>query len=78
MLIYFLCCRFPAVARLAKEYLCMPATEVPSERAFSVAGLTVTKLRSSLDPDTVDHIIFINKNYDVASLDCDSAASEVT
>lgn len=31
---------------------------MPSERAFSVAGLTLTKLRSRLDPDTVDSIIF--------------------
>ena len=55
--------RFPSVARLAKEYLSIPATEVASERMFSAAGLTVTKLRSQLDPGTVDAILFLHKNY---------------
>lgn len=54
--------RYPAVAKLAKAYLSIPGTSVPSERAFSVAGMTLTKLRSNLDPDTLDEIIFLNKN----------------
>ena len=56
-------CRFPSLAKLAKRYLAMPATEVASERIFSIAGLTITKLRSQLDPGTVDAVIFLNKNY---------------
>ena len=55
--------RFPCLAALAKIYLAIPATEVASERAFSVAGLTLTKLRSTLDPDSVDAVIFVHKNY---------------
>ena len=51
------------LAKLAKKFLCIPATEVPSERVFSTAGQTITKYRASLDPGTVDEIIFINKNY---------------
>ena len=54
--------RYPAVAKLAKAYLSIPGTSVPSERVFSVAGMTLTKLRSNLDPDTLDEIIFLNKN----------------
>ena len=55
--------KFPRLAMLAKKYLASNATSVPSERAFSTAGLKVTKLRSSLDSDTVDELIFINRNY---------------
>jgi hypothetical protein len=55
--------RFPSLAILAKWYLCIPATEVPSERAFSAAGMTVNKLRASLDSESVDKILFIHKNF---------------
>ena len=54
--------RYPTVTKLAKAYLSIPGTSVLSERAFSVAGMTLTKLRSTLDPDTLDEIIFLNKN----------------
>ena len=53
--------KFPKISKLAQTYLAIPATSVPSERTFSAAGLTVTKLRASLDPDTVDKIIFLKK-----------------
>ena len=54
--------RYPAVAKLAKVYLSIQFTSVPSERAFLVAVMTLAKLRSNLDPDTLDEIIFLNKN----------------
>lgn len=53
--------RFPKLSSLAKRYISIPATSVPSERAFSAAGLTITKQRSSLDPSVADAIIFLNK-----------------
>ena len=54
--------KYPRLAKLAQEYLSVPATSIPSERTFSVAGLTVSNLRTALDPDSVDQIIFVNKN----------------
>ena len=55
--------RFPKLAKMAKEYLSIPATEVASERIFSSAGLTLSKLRTLLDPECVDAILFLHKNY---------------
>ena len=54
--------KYPRLARLAQEYLSVPATSIPAKRTFSVAGLTVSNLRTMLHPDTVDQIIFVNKN----------------
>ena len=53
--------RFPRLAKLAKEFLCIMGTSVPSERVFSIAGLIVTKTRNKLDSEIVDEIIFLNK-----------------
>ena len=54
--------KFPRIVQAAKIFLAIPATSISSERTFSAAGLTVNKLRSSLFPETVDHIVFVNKN----------------
>ncbi|XP_028292263.1 zinc finger BED domain-containing protein 1-like [Gouania willdenowi] len=54
--------RFKNLSRLAKAYLCIPATSVPAERVFSAAGLVVNRLRSRLLPKHVDMLLFLNKN----------------
>ena len=54
--------RFPRLAKLARKYLAIPGTSVPSERVFSAAGLTVNRLRTRLTPEHVDMLIFLNKN----------------
>lgn len=53
---------FPLLANLAKTYLCIPGTSVPSERVFSSAGDIVNSQRSVLSPEHVDQLVFLKKN----------------
>ena len=52
--------RFPQLSKVARCLLNIRATSTPSGRVFSVAGLTVNKLRSSLKPKNVDSLVFLN------------------
>ncbi|CAL9689321.1 unnamed protein product [Knipowitschia caucasica] len=53
---------FPHISRLARKYLCIPATSSASERLFSTGGNVVTCQRSSLKPSTVNMLVFLTKN----------------
>lgn len=52
----------PILSTLAKKYLCIPGTSVPSERLFSQAGYIVNELRSRLTPDHVNMLVFLARN----------------
>ena len=52
MLVLALC-----LVPLALKYLCKSGSSKPSERTFSVAGLTLNRLRSALSPEHVDMLV---------------------
>ena len=50
---------YPILSQIAKDYLAIQAT---SERAFSISGLTISKTRNRLDPETA-RVIICMKNW---------------
>jgi hypothetical protein len=44
---------YPCLARIARDYLAIPATSAPCERAFSGGADLITKKRGSLKEDTI-------------------------
>lgn len=54
--------KYPNISRMAKQFLCIPATSAESERSFSTAGNVVTAKRSSLKPSNVNTLVFLNHN----------------
>ena len=50
---------FPNLFRLALQYFAIPCSSAAVERQFSAAGQLITQRRSSLDPGTVNNIIFL-------------------
>jgi len=55
-------CKYPHIAKMARCYLAVPGSSVPSERVFSTAGDIVTAKRSTLSPENVDILVFLKKN----------------
>lgn len=60
-------------ASLARDYLAVMASSVSSERAFSSAGITITKRRNRLKGDVVEALQFLKcyyrQKYSKSSLD---------
>jgi hypothetical protein len=53
---------FPNLAKLAKRFLCITATSMPCERAFSLAGLLVNKRRCGLSDKNLSLLLFLACN----------------
>lgn len=56
---------FPRLATLARKYLAIPASSVPSGRVFSLCGNLITKKRSRMRPSQVNTIVFLKMNMDL-------------
>ena len=59
---------YPNVSKLARKYLCVVATSVPSEQLFSTAGNVVSVKRAALLPENVEKLIFLHDNLPTVSL----------
>ena len=57
--------KYPKSSLLARKYLYIPATSVPSKRVFSTAGDIVTAQRSQLKSEHVDRLIVLKKNWNL-------------
>ena len=53
---------FPLLSELARFFLAIPATSVPSERIWSDGGQLVTTLRSRLNPEHIDQLLSLRVN----------------
>ena len=49
--------------KLFNALKCISPTSVESERAFSITGQFVTKLRTKLDDDTLSSLVFLKAFY---------------
>lgn len=54
--------RYPEMSRIAKVYLCCPASSVYSERLFSEAGNIYETKRNRLRPDRAETLVFLHHN----------------
>jgi hypothetical protein len=52
--------RYKLLLEVVLRLLCIPATSAPSERVFSVAGLTIAKDRARLAPQTANELIILH------------------
>ncbi len=51
--------KYKMLSKVALHLFCIPATPAPSERVFSVAGLTIAKDQARLNPQTANDLIFL-------------------
>ncbi|CAF3419947.1 unnamed protein product [Rotaria socialis] len=51
--------KFPGLSLLARRLFSIRITSAGVEGQFSLAGLTITQRRSSLDPDRVNDVLFV-------------------
>ena len=55
---------YPSLYLTYRATLSIPATSIPSERIFSLAGFILCKRRSQILSTNVNRFIFLNRNRD--------------
>lgn len=53
----------PHMSKFSRFILAIPATSASAERWFSYGGITETKLRQRLSPDTLESLLFLKSNW---------------
>lgn len=56
--------KFPAIARLARLALAIPATSAAAESAFSIGSCVITAKRNRISPFTASQVLFVHDNFD--------------
>ena len=54
--------KFPLLGRLARKFLCIPASSATSEQVFSRAGNAVSEQRTNLSIDNIEMLVYMKKN----------------
>ena len=56
---------FPGLSRVARKYLCIPATSASSERTFSTTGAMVCEKRNRLKTDIISTVVFLYGSWEL-------------
>ena len=54
--------KFQLLSQLARNYLAISASSLPSERLFSKAGQIISSQRAQLKPEQANMLIFLGEN----------------
>ena len=57
--------QYPTLVRLARKFLCVPATSTQAERVFSWMGFLLNKRRLSLSGESVLMQLFLKDNLEL-------------
>ena len=56
-------CQYPTLSRMACDYLAIPGSATPSERAFSSGGLTGTSRHNRITPGMFEALQLLKSGY---------------